>query len=115
MRFLDVFRSLSSRLSRVDRTILLGGGVLVAGVTGGAPGTALAQDPEEATADTTWVAEPPCGEPSPCPAPDSTKNSDATCYEPHSFPINKDVTLHIYGQASGEKGRTAQALNLPGQ
>jgi hypothetical protein len=73
--------------------LLLGGGLLGVGVMGEAPGTALAQDTEEATADTTRVAEPPCSEPSPCPAPDSTKTPEVTCYEPRSASVSEPLAL----------------------
>lgn len=78
--------------------LLLGGGLLGVGVIGGAPGAALAQDTEETTADTTRVAEPPCSEPSSCPAPDSTKTPEVTCYEPRSASASEPFALHIYGR-----------------
>lgn len=85
-------------LMLVRSGLLLGAFVVLIGALGGQPKTVLAQDAEETKVETTRMAEPLCSEPTPCPAPDTTQNPEATCYEPHSSPINKDVTLHIYGR-----------------
>ena len=85
-------------LQRLHPTFLLiVGWILIVGVGASAPHTAFAQD-TEAVAESTQVATPPCSEPTPCPAPDSTQNPEVTCYEPRSASASEPFTLHIYGR-----------------
>lgn len=88
----------------MDRALRLLGGVILAVVMMGMiPGPAPAQDTDDAPVRPTQTGDPPCREPSPCPATDTTKNPEITCYDPHASPSNEDVTLHIYGRHLAKK------------
>lgn len=94
---MSILRGVPS-LNCVHSGLLLVASAVLIGATFGGPDTVRAQDSETTTAEPMHRTEPPCSEPSPCPATDTTQNPEVTCFEPQSSPINKDVTLHIYGR-----------------